>query len=160
MQRKSIRAITVTEVCEAAGLNRATFYTHYRDCLDLLEQIENEMLEDFQASLRRTDAMDAGALTASILDMMEANRDLCDLLIHNHADDALIRKMVALAHDLCIDRWKETLRRAASEEVELLFSCLTAGLLHVVVNEFGKHDREKITRFASRTVKSCIAPYL
>ena len=51
MRQKPIRKITVKEVCEMAELNRATFYSHYHDCFDLLEQIENDMLDHFRASL-------------------------------------------------------------------------------------------------------------
>ena len=42
LEKKPINKITVKEVCELAELNRATFYAHYTDCLDLLESIENE----------------------------------------------------------------------------------------------------------------------
>lgn len=50
LQEKSIKQITVTELCAVAEINRATFYKHYRDTYDLLEQIEQEML----AHLRET----------------------------------------------------------------------------------------------------------
>ena len=160
LRDKPLREVTVKEVCEAAGVSRATFYAHYRDCYDLLEQIEGDMLEACRTSLLRIDAMNAGAVTAAILDAMEANRDLCELLIHHRPDDALPRKMVELAHELCIDRWKQTLRRAAPEEVERIFSCLAAGLLHVILSEFGKCDRETLVAFASATVRSCVSPYV
>ena len=39
--------ITVKEVCERAGLNRATFYARYSDCFALLESIEEDQLEAF-----------------------------------------------------------------------------------------------------------------
>jgi len=90
---------------------------------------------------------------------MEANRDLCDLLIHNHADDALIRKMTELTHELCIDQWKKAMPKASPEDVELLFSCLTDGLLHMVVNSFGGRDRERLADFVSKTVSGRLAPY-
>ena len=51
LKQKPINKITVKEVCELAELNRATFYAHYSDCFALLEQIENELLEEFQDSL-------------------------------------------------------------------------------------------------------------
>lgn len=50
LQEKSIKQITVTELCAMSEINRATFYKHYRDTYDLLEQIEQEML----AHLRET----------------------------------------------------------------------------------------------------------
>ena len=43
LEHKPVNKITVKEVCERAGLNRATFYAHYTDCFDLLESIEEEL---------------------------------------------------------------------------------------------------------------------
>ena len=40
MQTKPVAKITVTEICEKAGINRATFYSHYSDPTDLLHSIE------------------------------------------------------------------------------------------------------------------------
>ena len=48
LKEKPINRITVKEVCERAGLNRATFYAHYSDCFALLESIEEDLLEAFR----------------------------------------------------------------------------------------------------------------
>ena len=37
--------ITVAQVCQLAGYNRATFYLHYQDIYDLLQTIEDGLLE-------------------------------------------------------------------------------------------------------------------
>lgn len=50
LKEKNVKQITVTELCAIAEINRATFYKHYRDTYDLLEQIEQGML----AHLRET----------------------------------------------------------------------------------------------------------
>ena len=34
---------TVSELCEAAQINRSTFYRHYRDIPDLMEKTEKEI---------------------------------------------------------------------------------------------------------------------
>lgn len=38
-----IERITVTDIAEKADINRGTFYTHYKDVLALVEEIQNEM---------------------------------------------------------------------------------------------------------------------
>lgn len=49
MKEKSYNDITVKELCEAADINRGTFYLHYKDIDDMVEQIEQEILTQFEA---------------------------------------------------------------------------------------------------------------
>lgn len=44
---KPISHITVKDVTAVAGYNRGTFYHYYRDVYDVLEQIETEILDQF-----------------------------------------------------------------------------------------------------------------
>ena len=66
LKEKAVNKITVKEVCELAGLNRATFYAHYSDCFDLMEKIEQELIETFAASIRSIDSFDVRALIEAI----------------------------------------------------------------------------------------------
>lgn len=38
---KSVNRISIRDLTERAGINRCTFYHHYQDIYDLLEQIED-----------------------------------------------------------------------------------------------------------------------
>lgn len=44
---REMNTITVKEVCERAGYNRGTFYRYYHDIEDILEQIEEEIMDQF-----------------------------------------------------------------------------------------------------------------
>lgn len=48
MRKKAIHEITVSEICKACQINRATFYDHYRDVFDLVQDMEQEMLLELQ----------------------------------------------------------------------------------------------------------------
>ena len=52
LQQKSIKEITVRELADLVDINRSTFYLHYTDIYDLLEQTEQRLLKQF------TDAVD------------------------------------------------------------------------------------------------------
>ena len=41
LSTKPIAKITVTEICERAGINRATFYAHYTDPTDQLHWLQS-----------------------------------------------------------------------------------------------------------------------
>ena len=45
LQKEDIEKITVTEVVKLSGLNRGTFYAHYGNITDVLEEIEKEVTD-------------------------------------------------------------------------------------------------------------------
>jgi len=53
LTEKKINKITVTELSELADINRATFYLYYKDVFDMMEQVENELFENFTMSLEQ-----------------------------------------------------------------------------------------------------------
>jgi AcrR family transcriptional regulator len=51
IEEKGFEAISVRDITLKAGLNRGTFYLHYRDKYDLMEKSQNEILEGLQDRL-------------------------------------------------------------------------------------------------------------
>lgn len=45
VQEKEIGRISVTEICQKAGLNRATFYANYEDIYDLADKVMEDLSE-------------------------------------------------------------------------------------------------------------------
>ncbi|WP_281198406.1 TetR/AcrR family transcriptional regulator [Staphylococcus schleiferi] len=48
LKTEKLDKITVNQIADVADINRATFYQHYLDKYDLLDQIEQEMIEQMQ----------------------------------------------------------------------------------------------------------------
>ena len=40
---KPLNRVTVREICEEAGINRSSFYSHYQDVFDMMERVEATM---------------------------------------------------------------------------------------------------------------------
>lgn len=53
LAQKPVSKITVKELCDAAEINRATFYKHYTDPFDLLQKMEEEALAELEQTLNR-----------------------------------------------------------------------------------------------------------
>ncbi len=49
LEEKSFEYITVSEICKKAGVNRSTFYLHYENTVDLLNETSRFLLDDFSA---------------------------------------------------------------------------------------------------------------
>lgn len=50
-EKKPIEKISVTELCKSAGINKSTFYDHYRDIYDLSDKIETQIVEEIVSSI-------------------------------------------------------------------------------------------------------------
>lgn len=47
LEKKEVREITVTELCEKSGLNRSTFYANYLDVFDLATAVKKGLENEF-----------------------------------------------------------------------------------------------------------------
>ena len=50
MQKKKIKDITVRELTDLVDINRGTFYLHYKDIYDMVDQIEDQLFTDFNST--------------------------------------------------------------------------------------------------------------
>lgn len=51
LEMKPISKITVKELCNLADINRSTFYSHYKDVYDMVEQMEDHMVESVMKNI-------------------------------------------------------------------------------------------------------------
>ena len=47
LEKKSFEYVTISELCEEAGVNRSTFYLHYENTADLLKEATAYVLDNF-----------------------------------------------------------------------------------------------------------------
>ncbi|MFD0716128.1 TetR/AcrR family transcriptional regulator [Paenibacillus sp. GCM10027626] len=58
IETKGLDSITVTDVANHANVNRGTFYLHYKDVADLLEQMQEEVFQRIQSVVFRLDPIE------------------------------------------------------------------------------------------------------
>lgn len=87
LQQKPLTKISVKEICQHADINRATFYAHYSDPYDLLQQLELEIIAEINQYLSGYDFRnnkDAPIeVTENILEYIKQNAELFDLLLNS-----------------------------------------------------------------------------
>lgn len=152
LTEKPINKITVTEVCELAELNRATFYSHYSDCFALLESIEDELVEAFRRSLEMVTSFDIPGLIGAIYGILDQHKTACDVLIFKKISPSVLRRMIDIARERSMYYWKKELIHATDEQLDMLYIHLSNGLLRVVLDGYSKYSREDVTRFVDQMV--------
>ena len=85
----SVEKISVRELCSVAELNRSTFYAHYNEPKDLLNEIENELLdstEQHRERIGQADDMGAPRYILSVLKYIKSNDKHFRTLLIDSAD--------------------------------------------------------------------------
>jgi AcrR family transcriptional regulator len=131
LTNKPIQKVTVTEICELAQINRATFYTHYRDAFDLLEQIEDELFAELSATIITKD-QDPDRLTKEILRIIERNIELCRILFSENGDKMFLRRIIDSARERTIGDWHRQYPRATPQQLDLLYTFIAGGSVAMI----------------------------
>lgn len=112
LRKKSIDQISITELCRKAGVNRSTFYAHYLDIYDLMEQVSNRFVQNmFQDMIGDIGEPNAGQdnetphpLILCALKTTLANRELCRLLVLPNSN--ISYKLIEEVLDWCKKRYE------------------------------------------------------
>ncbi len=157
LKEKPVNKITVKSVCELAEINRATFYSHYRDCFDLLENIEQEILQEFEKTFKQTDGFDVVFLIEAIYSIVEHHQEACQVLIFQGASTSILTRMIEIAKEQTILYWKKELQKASDAEIEMLYTHLSNGLMNVIVTGYDKYNKEEVINFVNEIANSSMA---
>ena len=117
LKTKRIQDITVREISEKADINRGTFYLHYRDIFDLMEQIENELLEELADVLNHfkvSDLLSNPALVFTrVFQLVKENSDMVSILIGQNGDINFVNRLKDIVREKCLKDWMELFRPGA-----------------------------------------------
>ncbi len=94
LRQKPVERITVKEVCALAQINRSTFYRQYRDCFDLMDQLEQHGLACLDELLQNMEARGTQATLTAMLCALRDNDDLLGLLARQARDEGFLYGVV------------------------------------------------------------------
>ena len=107
---KDIHDITVRELTDLADVNRGTFYTHYKDIYDLLEQTENALFSELEGlldSYPQQEVMEhTSALLLDVFRFIGRNRNLCRVFLDRQSVDRFSQRLNGLIYRKCLHEWQ------------------------------------------------------
>ena len=104
---KKVRDITVREIADMADINRGTFYLHYKDVFDLMEQIENELLKELEDMLNHHQAQVCyrpSLIFAELYPLVQDNADIVSILIGENGDLNFVNRLKHIVREKCLKR--------------------------------------------------------
>ena len=127
LQDRSIRRITVTDLCQMAEINRATFYKHYYDVYDLLEKIEADVLNYIRESaMVIRDGNASNTLTTLLEQMLEKHSDYAVLFSEN-GNPYFSEKISECLYEEIAPYVKQRMPEIPDTEKELIYGFLERG---------------------------------
>ena len=155
LKTESIHKISIRDLCEKAGINRSTFYKHYKDQYNLMLEIENDYFEEIDKLLSRPSKNSAEYIT-KILEKLEDNIDMSRLLFNLVIDPEFKNKMFTKT------KLRETIKgykaEAPAEIFEYLFAYHTSGIHEIICCWINKDKRENPKAIATLIIDLCSRP--
>lgn len=141
LRNKPIQNISIKELCEMAQINRSTFYLHYTDIYDLLNQIEEEMFEGIKTALEPIVASEDGshsylAVITGIFQCIKDNADLCIVTLGNFGDKAFAMKLIDYGRTQCIETYKKFYKNATPQQLEYFYAFVSSGCIGLLQKWF------------------------
>lgn len=134
-REKPTSKITVREITDRAGYNRATFYLYYRDVYDLFEQIEQEILDDVgrlvDQGLMRQETLDFSQHMDLILQLAQRYDAYVPQLMGPHGDPSFSIRLKEILAPL-LDRFILPAQGMPDEHKAILREFYLSGLLSAI----------------------------
>ena len=148
LKTKSIQMITVRELCDAAGVNRTTFYNHYNGVYEVLGEIEDNFLEQFRKEDNLPDSEYSLELhMEKLLHWLMQNSDIALLLLTNNVDPNFSIKLMQGKPNSTV--WKRIVNQYPENERELLVEFISGGAYSLVCHWLQNGCKETPKQIAS-----------
>ena len=144
--------LTVKEICERADINRSTFYVYYRDTADLREQIESDLISQFEKRMTSVFHQHLDDSDMIIFEIMEFNREnghLPLLLISTGSSSFVYRISKATTE---IIAGTQVLTDEDRDKITMLFTYHFAGI-SMVMRQMRENSAQSDENYESMTQK-------
>lgn len=153
--QKQFSDISARDITDKMDLNKATFYLHYKNTYELLQDLETDLLEHAQEMIDQYDydetVFSMRKFFEPFLDFVVENKSVCDTLFVNNASSDFTGKVVDFIYTNGAGMMKKRLPKLTSEDVDYILSFVAFGLIGLIRRWFEKNmsiSKEKILGMA------------
>jgi AcrR family transcriptional regulator len=136
LKRKSINQITIKELCEICNINRGTFYNHYIDIYDLMNQIENSLVSELESYISKysPEQLNKNSLPLfnDIIEFIDKKSDIVTILFKENEDSLFIDKMINLFKTRAIQSWGIIYARFPKKNYDYFLEYAICGCLGII----------------------------
>ena len=135
LQKKHIDKVTIKEICDAASVNRGTFYLHYSTPNDLLMEIEQQFVDEKMGFFNPY--FHGGYKTSYLADMFSSilkNPELCRIIMGPNGNPKFLDRLKGMLRDNVVDGWCKDFPDYRREDLDYVFDFLFAGSMQLILS--------------------------
>lgn len=107
LRTKTFDKITINDISDEAMINRATFYSHFKDKFDLFEQIVDKFLGDFAAVLDEENLVEKNSVNVKKIEssltkfyeFIRENPALAQIIVTHTNEEMLSKRLLTILSD-------------------------------------------------------------
>ncbi|MEG0374421.1 MAG: TetR/AcrR family transcriptional regulator [Raoultibacter sp.] len=154
LKQKPLAKITVKELCEKTGVNRATFYAHYKDMYGIYEEIEAELTQTIMNSLNATLHRNSiSEFSNELCTIIVENRSSCEAIFGEFGEPELANRVVDTLNESSIAVWRNERPELSDSDLKKLYTFMANGSLAIIrswVQNGMQESPEEIARFIEK----------
>lgn len=162
LETKDLSAVTITELTQKANVNRRTFYTHYKNITEILEEIEVEFEESLTWLIRQFDITNYRQSTYRLFiglnELIMGEFDFYFHLVRVDMRGTLTSKLKSVIK-CAVDKVLEQFCSRNSEEFKIISSFIVGGFINTYLEWHDKMSEvpiEHAARLAGSMVSLCM----
>lgn len=162
LETKDLSSVTITELTQKANVNRRTFYTHYRNITDILNDIEEDLVVALTKLLQRFDANDYKASTYDLFmglnDLITVEFDFYFHIVRVDMRGPLMSRFKNVIK-CTTDRVLAQVCSSVNTDVEIISSFIVGGFFNTYLDWHNREDKvpiEHAAELASCMVAFCV----
>ena len=151
LRDRSLRSVSIRELCQRADVNRTTFYKYYGSPFDLLGDMEKEFL-DFLSNAIKEHAANPVLIIETVCEYLENHLEFGRLIINNNVDPLFPQKLFSLAavREAVLAKYAE---KQGESALEYRFNYIAYGAYRVICVWLNKEERESPEQISKQLIR-------
>lgn len=149
LKDKPLTKITVKDICLKADINRTTFYRHYKDPFDLMDQIEAELLVSFKQYAKTVMSLDMESALESMFKAIQNNQEIYRILISSNVDRPYIHNMITESYNIFQDSLSKGYPDLSEEQRRWMYFYIAYGSISITLDWMNQGMNESPAKMAT-----------
>ena len=139
LSQKSLNDITISDIAKAAQINRKTFYRHYRGIYELVDELENNIVSEFERVIKESNIQnpfnEAHIIFRKLTEVLNRSRDFYTCLLNVDLRAGLLAKILDSLKQLVRNKLADSMS-LPEHEITIITEYFVAGIIAVYQSWF------------------------